>query len=416
MYRTIFEALIRYIFRHIEQDGKDGLWFQNEDNAVFLYNLLYALSNTEKPTYYQTKVMPDYAIFPNRNGKLCKHNSLKKLIEEVEHPQKTEDVDNLCNYYYEVLNTDLKDCWVKAKYDSFLNFDEDRLKGHATELDEELQRHQYRPKATIEIITHLDRENSLWKYWFPNIDNNKAKIFLERINGEEERKHIYSVVKTDPYTLKACAELCESENRSLLIKKLHELIEQEKARNARMNHLSIIGKHIEEALTENIEKGLVSVDIKNKETDCQVEDIQNGQDIVVSLKSPEGLKPVFFVEVKSKWNFDEPAHMSTNQIRQAAKHPDEYALCCVDLRPYKDKDLLSLTDEEIIGSTKVKMRIGYELQPLVANIIEADGKSEDVQIKISDYRSNMGAKVFEIGEPFDKLISFIKEVVESQIL
>lgn len=62
------------------------------------------------------------------------------------------------------------------------------------------------------------------------------------------------------------------------------------------------------------------------------------------------------------------------------------------------------------------MRIGYELQPLVANIIEADGKSEDVQIKISDYRSNMGAKVFEIGEPFDKLISFIKEVVESQIL
>ena len=77
MYRTIFEALIRYIFRHIEQDDKDGLWFQNEDDAVFLYNLLYALSNTEKPTYYQTKVMPDYAIFPNRNGKLCKHNCLK---------------------------------------------------------------------------------------------------------------------------------------------------------------------------------------------------------------------------------------------------------------------------------------------------------------------------------------------------
>ena len=241
-------------------------------------------------------------------------------------------------------------------------------------------------------------------------------IFLDRISGEEERKHIYSVVKTDSDTLKACAELCESENRSMLIAKLHELIEQEKARNARMNHLSIIGKHIEEALTENIEKGLVSVDIKNKETDCQVEDIQNGQDIVVYLTDGEEFKPVFFVEVKSKWNFDEPAHMSTNQIRQAAKHPDEYALCCVDLRPYKDKDLLSLTDEEIIGSTKVKMRIGYELQPLVANIIEADGKSEDVQIKISDYRSNMGAKVFEIGEPFDKLISFIKEVVESQIL
>ena len=415
MYRTIFEALIRYIFRHIEQDDKDGLWFQNEDNAVFLYNLLYALSNTEKPTYYQTKVMPDYAIFPNRNGKLCKHNSLKKLIQEVGHPHENVDADDLCRYYYDVLNKDLKEGWVKAEYDSFQNFEEDRLKGHATELDEELQRHQYRPKATIEIITHLDCESSLWKYWFPNIDNNKAKIFLERINGEEERKHIYSVVKTDSNTLKACAELCESENRSQLIKKLHELIEQEKARNARMNHLSIIGKHIEEALKENIEKGLVSVDIKNKETDCQVEDIQNGQDIVVYLTDGEEFKPVFFVEVKSKWNFDEPAHMSTNQIRQAAKHPDEYALCCVDLRPYKDKDLLSLTNEEIIESTKVKMRIGYELQPLVANIIEADGKSEDVQIKISDYRSNMGAKVFVQGDDFDIFITHIKNLINSRL-
>lgn len=415
MYRTIFEALIRYIFRNIEQEDKDGQWFHNEDNAVFLYNLMSALSDAAKPTYYQTKVMLDYAIFPNRNGKLCKHNCLKKLIEEVGHPQKTEDVDNLCNYYYEVFEKDLKDCWVKAEYDSFLNFDEDRLKGHATELDEELQRHQYRPNATIEIIAHLDSGSSIWKYWFPNIENNKAKIFLERISGEEERKHIYSVVKTDSDTLKACAELCESGNRSQLIAKLQELIEQEKARDARMNHLLIIGKHIEEALKDNIEKGIVAVGILKKTNNIVVDDIQNGQDIIVHIKDGEVLKPVFFVEVKSKWNFDEPAHMSTNQIKQAAKHPDVYALCCVDLRKYKDEDLLSLTDDEIIGSTKVKMRIGYELQPLVAKIIEADGKSEDEQIKISDYRSNMGAKVFEKGDDFEKLIAFIKEVVETQI-
>ena len=37
-------------------------------------------------------------------------------------------------------------------------------------------------------------------------------------------------------------------------------------------------------------------------------------------------------------------------------------------------------------------------------IIEADDRSDDVQIKISDYRSNMGATVFEKGEPFQKLL------------
>lgn len=43
------------------------------------------------------------------------------------------------------------------------------------------------------------------------------------------------------------------------------------------------------------------------------------------------------MEVKSKWDFNEAAHMSMRQIHMACLHPDEYALCCVDLRPYKIK-------------------------------------------------------------------------------
>ena len=45
-------------------------------------------------------------------------------------------------------------------------------------------------------------------------------------------------------------------------------------------------------------------------------------------------------------------------------------------------------------------------------IIEADNRSDDIQIKISDYRSNMGAKVFEQGEPFQKLIDAIIETAQ----
>ena len=164
----------------------------------------------------------------------------------------------------------------------------------------------------------------LWKYWFPNINSNKANIFLDRISGEEERKHIYSVVKTDSDTLKACAELCESENRSMLIAKLHELIEQEKARNARMNHLLIIGKHIEEALKDNIEKGIVAVDKINKNrfqgyTDEELQKMKDNHDIryfrvpltlggIDSVASAEGLVNLF----KKKCANLSPKHIIKN--------------------------------------------------------------------------------------------------------
>lgn len=52
-----------------------------------------------------------------------------------------------------------------------------------------------------------------------------------------------------------------------------------------------------------------------------------------------------------------------------------------------------------------------DLEPLVGRILAADELSEDVQIKISDYRSNMSATVFEIGEPLDTLLNRIKEIV-----
>ena len=107
--------------------------------------------------------------------------------------------------------------------------------------------------------------------------------------------------------------------------------------------------------------------------------------------------------------------MSTRQIKMAALHPDEYALCCVDLREHKNEDLENLPSDTIIECTRVKMGIGDVLNPMVRAILEADKRSDDEQIKISEYRSNMGAKVFETGEPFELLLNKIEDLVRKQI-
>ena len=107
--------------------------------------------------------------------------------------------------------------------------------------------------------------------------------------------------------------------------------------------------------------------------------------------------------------------MSTRQVIMASLHSDKYALCCVDLRPYKNEDLANLPKDKILGATKVKMDIGRTLFPLMSNILDAEKQSDDVQIKISEYRSNISAKVFEQGEPFGALIAKIEEVARIEL-
>ena len=107
--------------------------------------------------------------------------------------------------------------------------------------------------------------------------------------------------------------------------------------------------------------------------------------------------------------------MSTFQIQKAVSNQDKYALCCVDLRQYKNEDLLNLPEDLICSCTKVKMNIGEELSPLVNNIIKAAKESEDKQIKISEYRSNMSAAIFSQGESLDCLIARIEDAIKEQL-
>ena len=185
---------------------------------------------------------------------------------------------------------------------------------------------------------------------------------------------------------------------------------------ARFTHLHAIGKHIEDTLRNKLGTELIQVyKPEENEDDAIADDIQNGQDIIIRVKSGENWQDVFYVEVKSKWDFSEPAHMSMRQVRMASLHPDKYALCCVDLRRHKNEDLAALPEEVIVDCTKVKMDIGKDLHPMLKAILDADERSENEQIKISEYRSNISAKVFEQGSDFNVLLSKIVEVVKLRL-
>ena len=230
----------------------------------------------------------------------------------------------------------------------------------------------------------------------------------------EAQKSLFSLMDNlDDENLGKLAKLGEEGNFGELIHRLECIHQQELDSAARFYHLHTIGKHIEDVLRERIGNDIITIDMpKDKDDKVGVDDMQDGQDIVINVMKNGKWQSIFFVEVKSKWYFNEPAHMSMRQVRMATLHQDEYALCCVDLRPYKSQDLSALSEDEIIAATKVKMNIGQMLFPMMSGILDADKKPDDSFIKISEYRSNIPAKVFEEGDSFERLLDVIEKKVK----
>ena len=69
----------------------------------------------------------------------------------------------------------------------------------------------------------------------------------------------------------------------------------------------------------------------------------------------------------------------------------------------------------ILECTNVKMGIGEILNPMLKAILEADNRSDDEQIKISEYRSNMGASIFEKGDSLDVLLNTIETKIRQKL-
>ena len=342
-----------------------------------------------------------YGVIPNWHDVLC----LKKGLYINDGIK-----EELVKYYKTIFGDDLLDDWICQELAPYIELPVQTPKEIAGKIQEELEKdmsdkgEKHFTKILREVILKLG-EKPEWKEWFGHVEEKKATYTFNMKSGEAQRS-LFALMDLDDNELKDLANISAEGKMAELIDKIQKQINQERITAARFAHLQTIGEHVEEALLEAIDNDVVQVVYpKDKDEYVNATNRQNGQDIVISVKKhDQSLEEIYYIEVKSKWDFNEAAHMSPNQVKKACQNPDKYCLCCVDLRNHKDEDLANLPQQVILDSTNVKMEIGKTLCPLMKEIIEADDRSDDVQIKISDYRSNMWASVFEKGEPFQKLL------------
>jgi len=380
------------------------------ENKEWLLNFLMEYSPNDNDD--RKKKLDTYRVLPNMNAELCLMSSLK-----INQGVPTEMVE----IYQEVFDRDLKNDWIDPEFEMIVKLQIVTPQAIAQEIetaivtDMKQENHKFE-KVLRKIILKIG-ESKDWQDWFGQIDDKKATYTFSMKTGDAQKSLFSLMDNLDDNNLERLAKLSEEGNIDNLIDKLERIHQQELDSVARFNHLHTIGKHIEDVLRERIGNEVISIDMpKEKDEKVGVDDMQDGQDIVVNVMKDGKWKSVFFVEVKSKWVFDDPAHMSMKQVKRATLHQDEYALCCVDLRPFKRQDLSNLPEKEIIGATKVKMDIGRMLFPMMSGILDADKKPDDSFIKLSEYRCNIPVKVFEVGDPFETLLDTIERKVKDELM
>lgn len=403
-YASAYNLLLDYTLYLLSQ--KDAAWVS--ENKTWLKSFLseYSPSTNEE----RKKKLDDYGVLPNQKGFLC---LMKNLRRNGGVPCEMTDI------YKKVLDVDLYETWVDTEFEGLITFAVDEPKDIAKKIEGPLVEDMKQDSSDrkyekiVRSIVLKIAESKEWEEWFGYINDKKAEYTFSMKSGNAQ-KSLFSLMDMNDDYLDRLAKLAESNGIENLLDRLEHQQELERNEAVRFHNLHIIGKYIENVLLERIGRDMVAVEGLN-DVLTSIEDVQNGQDIVVRVKHQDEWKDIYYVEVKSKWDFSEPAHMSMSQINKAVHNPDKYALCCVDLRPYKNGDLLALSEDTIINCTRVKMEIGNDLAKLMQEIVRADDNSDDVQIKISDYRSNMSARVFEVGQPIIALLNKIEKIIKETV-
>jgi hypothetical protein len=253
----------------------------------------------------------------------------------------------------------------------------------------------------LAILSKFDKGE--WSELFEEMYTRRAEIYMEYV-PKDAKPSIYRLMKVkNPDALKDLADIADNAD---LFEKVKNFVQGQKEKQVDFNVKYKFGKRVEDILRKEIASDMAD----NLSFNTMVEDSQAGQDIVISFNGKE----IFYIECKAKWSFNEPAHMSANQMKKATRFSDCYALCCVNLKEYSLEQ--DVSPEDIIQNTYVHLNIGNELQSIMDGINKTDSLSEiseenqeNTITMDNSFRCNIPEKVFNKGER-DSLKSLIVKI------
>lgn len=402
LYSTSFKFLVEHTMFMLSQQSIE--WLRSRNNREILYQFVEKCLDTEDEEKLEDlrNWLNKYGIIPNQLDELCKLDDLrvnKSICEDLQ------------ELYKSVFDIDLKRYFVSSAFAglSQLQLPEyfpqevgDKVEKH---FEEELNGSCLHSKEILVILNHLD---SGWKDYFRDISRRRAELYY-KFGSDEDRNALFQIQMQGSDKLQGMADLIKSEHFDDILIRAKLLAEQAQEKERQFMFTYTIGKLLEDSIRNEINSELTCIYEKDKDL-LSAEDVQCGQDIVIKYRD----KPLFYLECKAKWNFTEPAHMSSLQMKQAVEKAGQYALCCIDctyttgcgISSDATKDEILKASTDILKHTYVHRNLnevfGDILKPIIGH--EKEPTEEDkIRIK-GDFSCDISKTVFTNGQPFNAFI------------
>lgn len=259
-----------------------------------------------------------------------------------------------------------------------------------------IQKHPYRSEI-IDIIRNFkpDQENNeIYERLFPATSRNKSAILVQLADGDAS----FTILSQNEAAIRKLAGIAGHPNLDQLIKFGEAALLRQKEEEAEMQFKKRIGNHLEDVLLKRLLQNL----------DAKVKSEQDGQDLVVYIDE----KPVYYIEVKSKWLEATPIRISRNQTLRAHQNPNCFALCSIDMTKYTGEDKYEIGRIESVVeymkfNTDLSSKVGH-LVDIYENAHQRDQFSLD-----GDYRTLIPAAYIEGGIDLVQFESELLNYVES---
>jgi len=343
----------------------------------------------------------------------------QKLVLRPQAQLKKDDVvdEDFKNRYKTITGEEIRDFLAYEGFDEFLQHT-GLVKGHdlGAEIETKLNsKREFIPvvpelvDTLLSLIEKISERPATWGQWLPNINGVKEEILMHKFRSEKTRSSLFSILTKDEKTIELLGDLAKIGDLEDFVKKGKEKQREENRKNNHLNYINYIGLTIQDLIKVQLDLGLaqvVSILKSVEDQELTTLDKQNGQDFIIYKNG----QPVYFLEVKSKWDENGRFALTINQTERCAQEPDRYAVICVNVDRYKRQhaiDIENIPFEDLKEFVIVVDDLGPDFAKLINENLK---KTELNDPKLIEFRGSIPQKVIDTrGIQFDQ---FLQQIIE----
>ncbi|MBB4808178.1 hypothetical protein HNP38_003518 [Chryseobacterium defluvii] len=394
-----------------------NLYFNSIKNKNILDNLKdiqSVISIMFENTNLKEELLHKLPCIPNQNFKLRVQSELKRDdVKDLEFKQK----------YVEITTKNIFEGLAYQGFEKFLQHS-----GNVTgiELGESIELALHPEKRFIPVkdlnngvidkiillIEKISERPNTWGQWLQNINRVKEEILMHKFQNEKTRSSLFSILTKDEATIELLGDLAKIDNLKDLVEKGKEKQREDNRKNSHLNYINFIGLTIQDLIQKQLDKELAdTIAIKKSEdTDLINKEEQNGQDFIIYKNN----KPIYFIEVKSKWDENGRFALSKNQTEKCAIEKNRYAVISVNVDRYKRKYQINNEFNIQFNDLNEFINVNDNLGSYFENLVKENLlKSETNDPKLIEYRGSIPQTIIDTeGKKFNEFVLKLIELMK----